>query len=71
MIRLHGPDREKMDERAGKDWSKIVEARDGEIAALAGMLCDLRNQGRKAWLFVNNHFEGCAPLTIKRIRERM
>jgi hypothetical protein len=56
VIRLHGPDREKMDERAGKDWSKIVEARDGEIAALAGMLCDLRNQGRKAWLFVNNHY---------------
>ena len=71
MIRLHGPDRETMDERSGKDWSKIVEARDGEIAALAGMLCDLRKPQRKTYVFVNNHFEGCAPLTIKRIRERL
>ena len=71
MIRLHGPDRETMNERSGKDWSKIVEARDGEIAALAGMLQDLRKPQRKVWTFVNNHFEGCAPLTIKRIRERL
>ena len=60
-----------MDERSGKDWSKIVDARDGEIAALAGMLQDLRTPRRKIWVFVNNHFEGCAPLTIKRIRERL
>ena len=71
VVRLHGPDRERMDERAGKDWSKIVEARDGEIAALAGLLQDLRNHGRKTWLFVNNHYEGCAPLTIKRLREQL
>ena len=41
MIRLHDPDRETMDERCGKDWSRIVDARDGEIAALAEMLQDL------------------------------
>ena len=71
VIRLHGPDREGMDQRSGKDWSKIVEARDGEIHALARMLCDLRERKRKVWTFVNNHYEGCAPLTIKRIRERI
>ena len=71
VIRLHGLDRETMDERSGKDWSKIIDARDGEIAALAGMLQDLRKPQRKVWTFVNNHFEGCAPLTIKRIRERL
>jgi len=31
------------------------------------MLLDLR----KTWIFVNNDFQGCAPLTIKRIRERL
>ena len=41
-----------MDERSGKDWSKIVDARDGEIAALAGMLCDLRKPRRKTYVFV-------------------
>ena len=71
VVRLHGPDREAMDERSGKDWSRIVEARDSEIAALAGMLRDLRKPNRKTWVFVNNHYEGCAPLTIRRIQEKM
>ena len=35
------------------------------------MLQDLRKPQRKVWLLVNNHFEGCAPLTIRRIRERL
>ena len=65
-------DREvKLDERAGKDWSNIIEAREGEINALAEMLYDLRNRGRKAWTFANIHYEGFVPLTIKRIRESM
>ena len=71
VIRLHGPDREAMDERAGKDWSRIVEPRDGEINALAVVLGDLRRRGKKAWIFANNHYEGCAPLTIQRIKERL
>ncbi len=50
---------------------RIVEARDGEIHALGRMLCDLRERQRKVWTFVNNHYEGCAPLTIQRIRERI
>ena len=71
VIRLHGPDREAMDERAGKDWSHIVEPHDGEINALGVMLGDLRKRGKKSWIFANNHYEGCAPLTIQRIRERL
>ena len=39
--------------------------------ALAGMLQDLKKRRRNVWLFVNNHFEGCAPLTIERIQERL
>ena len=71
VIRLHGPDREAMDERAGKDWSLIVEPRDGELNALAVVVRDLQKRGKKAWIFANNHYEGCAPLTINRIRERL
>ena len=71
VIRLHGPDREGMDERAGKDWSRIVEPRDGELSALAVVVRDMQKRGKKAWLFVNNHYEGCAPLTIQRIKERL
>lgn len=71
VVRLHGPDRKDMDKRSGKDWSSIVEPRDGELHALARMLHDLRQNRRKVWTFVNNHYEGCAPLTIQRIRERL
>ena len=71
VIRLHGPDREAMDERAGKDWSRIVEPRDGELSALAVVVRDMQKRGKKAWIFANNHYEGCAPLTIQRIKERL
>ena len=26
---------------------------------------------KNTWVFVNNHFEGCAPKTIERIKERL
>ena len=71
VIRLHGPDREAMDERSGKDWSRIVDPRDGEVNALAVVVRDLHKRGKKAWVFANNHYEGSAPLTIQRIKERL
>ncbi len=70
VIRLHGPDREGMEERTGKDWSKILEPRDADLDALATMLGDLAVRRMNTSVFVNNHFEGCAPLTIERIKER-
>lgn len=71
VVRLHGPDREGIEERTGKDWSKIVEPRDKDLDRLADMLRDLGAKKRRTWVFANNHFEGSAPLTIQRIRERM
>ena len=71
VIRLHGPDRERMEARAGKDWSKILEPRDADLDALGGMLTDLVVRKKNTWAFVNNHFEGCAPKTIERIKARM
>jgi uncharacterized protein YecE (DUF72 family) len=71
VIRLHGPDREGMEERSGQDWSKLIERRDADLDALAKMLQDVKVRRRNVWAFVNNHFEGSAPLTIDRIRERL
>lgn len=71
VIRLHGPDREGMEERTRKDWSRIIDPRDADLDALAGMLKDLKTRNRQVWLFVNNHYEGCAPLMIERIQERI
>jgi hypothetical protein len=70
-IRLHGPDREGIEERAGMDWSKIIEPKDAELNSLAGMLLDLKARRIRRFVFVNNHFEGCAPLTIERLRSRL
>ena len=69
VVRLHGTDREGLEERVGKDWSKIVTPRDMELAALAATVKDMTARGKNAWVFVNNHFEGCAPKTIERLRE--
>ena len=71
VIRLHGTDREGMEKRTGKDWSRIIEPRDAELAALADMVQDLRVRRRNIWLLVNNHYEGSAPLTMERIQERV
>ena len=71
VIRMHGQDYEGMGKRVGKDWSKVVEPRDEDLDKIAAMLKDLGARGKNAWAFVNNHFEGCAPASIKRLKERM
>jgi uncharacterized protein YecE (DUF72 family)/N-acetylglutamate synthase-like GNAT family acetyltransferase len=71
VIRLHGEDREGIEERSGKKWSQLAEARDAELDLLAGMLKDLQARKRRSWVFANNHYEGCAPLTIDRIKSRL
>jgi uncharacterized protein YecE (DUF72 family) len=68
VIRLHGPDREGIEARTGKQWNQVVEPRDEELAAVAEMVEDLLSQGVSVYLNVNNHYEGSAPLTIDRIR---
>ena len=71
VIRLHGPNREKIEEHTGKDWSRIAEPRDADLDALADMVKGLRKRKRDVWLFANNHFEGCAPLTLERLSQRL
>lgn len=71
VMRFHGQDREGMEDKAGKDWSKLIEKRDADLDALAGMVKDLKARKRQIWAFVNNHYEGSAPLTIRRIMERL
>ena len=48
VIRLHGTDRETMDERSGKDWSKIVEARGRmDEAKLVALLAEIAKAAQK------------------------
>ena len=68
VIRLLGPDRKGIEERTGKIWNRIVDPRDEEIRKITDMITDLTNRNINIYLNVNNHFEGCAPLTIEEFR---
>jgi uncharacterized protein YecE (DUF72 family) len=67
-IRLHGEDREGMEERTGSDWSRIIRPKDDELLRISGAVTKLLGAGKKAFINVNNHYEGCAPLTIQKIK---
>ena len=71
VIRLHGPDRPGIEERSGNRWDRILEPRDSTLDETARIIRELRRREVDVFLNVNNHFEGCAPLTISRNRERL
>ena len=69
VIRLHGPDRKKIEELTGKDWSKIVLPKDEKLAWLTPITNYLLEKEADVYINVNNHFEGSAPLTIEKINK--
>ena len=71
VIRLHGPDRQGIEKITGKDWSHVVAPKGEDIAKLAKMLPYMESRGVQTFTFVNNHFEGSAPRTIERIKQRL
>ena len=71
VIRLMGSDRSGIEATTGKAWNRIVAPHDEEIQQVAGILRDLTRAGRTPFLFVNNHYEGSAPLTITRVIDRL
>jgi uncharacterized protein YecE (DUF72 family) len=68
IIRLHGPDRQGMERMTGKQWDRIVNPKDEEIGAILETIGRLLRRRVDVYLNVNNHYEGCAPLTIEKIR---
>ena len=71
VIRLHGSDRKGIEEKSGGVWNRILEPKDDDLESLNSMIENLITNQVDVWLNVNNHFEGSAPLTIERIRERL
>ncbi len=69
IIRLHGPDRKRIEKKTGGDWSKIVEPKDSELDKIVEMIRDLLSREVDVYLNVNNHYEGSAPLTIEKIKK--
>ena len=69
VLRLHGPDRQGMEQLTHEIWDTIAEPRDNELLQLKNMVIDLRQRQHQVFINVNNHFEGCAPRTIEKIKE--
>lgn len=67
-LRLHGPDREGMEERTREDWSRIVRSQDEDLARIVPGIETLVDALDEIYLNANNHYEGSAPLTIRKIR---
>ena len=68
ILRLLGPDRARIEHLTGKQWDRIVAPRDAELRGLAEMVLRLARAGVTPWIYVNNHYEGSAPLTIDRLQ---
>ena len=67
IIRLHGPDRSGIEKKTGGNWDQIIEPRDEELNKVAEMINYLKTKKVDLYVNVNNHFEGSAPLTIKKL----
>lgn len=66
VIRLLGPDRQKIESLTQKKWDRILIPRDNELQQIHDMVCSLMDRGLHVTLSVNNHYEGSAPETIRR-----
>lgn len=71
IIRLQGPDQEGIEKLTNSQWDKIISPQDEKLNTLAGIITDQVNKNRRVFINVNNHYEGSAPLTIKRIEDRL
>lgn len=66
VLRLHGSDRLEIETESGKVWDKIISPKPEGLKAAAKII---RANARKkvlTYVNVNNHYEGSAPLTIRR-----
>jgi uncharacterized protein YecE (DUF72 family) len=70
VVRLHGPDRDGIEKVTGESWNRIVAPKDNELSAIVDMINDTRGRSMTVYLNINNHYEGSAPLTMDRLRER-
>jgi uncharacterized protein YecE (DUF72 family) len=68
LIRLMGPDRQAIEELTGKRWGHLAAPKDDELPRIADLVQDLLGAGADVYVNVNNHYEGCAPLTIQRLQ---
>jgi uncharacterized protein YecE (DUF72 family) len=67
IIRLMGPDRQKIEKLTGEKWDRIVAPKDKSLSSVANIIRQNIGRGRNVFVNVNNHYEGCAVLSIERL----
>lgn len=71
VLRLMGEDRGDIERMTNKQWNRLVKPHDQELDEIADILLELRRANVAPFVFVNNHYEGSAPITIDRLMERL
>jgi uncharacterized protein YecE (DUF72 family) len=69
VFRLHGPDRSDIEKRSGGNWNQLLNPRDQELNQIAGIVKELLDRKFEVYVNMNNHYEGSAPLSIKRLEK--
>ncbi|MHC4432687.1 MAG: DUF72 domain-containing protein [Planctomycetota bacterium] len=67
LIRLMGPDRQGIEKLTGGRWDRIASVQDDSLESIARIVKDNVERTRQVIVNVNNHYEGCAVLTIDRL----
>ncbi|MFP4373846.1 MAG: DUF72 domain-containing protein [Spirochaetaceae bacterium] len=71
VIRLMGPDRAAIEQKTGKRWNAAVDPKDEDLAGVAEIIEDMIARGHQVIVNVNNHYEGSAPITIRKLQQRI
>jgi uncharacterized protein YecE (DUF72 family) len=61
------PDWVEIEKESGGTWDRIIEPKNGESQATAAVTRQNIEAGVDTYINVNNHYEGSAPLTIRRL----
>jgi uncharacterized protein YecE (DUF72 family) len=66
VIRLHGGDRLEIEGETGEVWDRVVAPKPGALKAAAKIVRANAKKRVLTYLNLNNHFEGSAPLSLRR-----
>jgi uncharacterized protein YecE (DUF72 family) len=71
IIRLMGPDRQGIEKLTKKRWNQVVQPMDETLDDVAEIISTVVADGHEVIVNINNHFEGSAPITIRKLQERI
>ena len=69
VIRLQGPDRQKIEKQTGNKWDKVVSPQSESLNSITNMVKKNISLIKRIIININNHYEGCACSTAWRLQE--